>query len=156
MYRELYGDFADWFNGVKGWEWCPFYGKIFLWCFALSKCSCQEIKLHAPFKPFFGFVTKLVFWRKLCCHLKEKVQRRLTKPRLECTFNLVEFNFHDQGTGTLQWIKSLRTVFTRQKVPGFSRWFMFHPRELHVDVNGCQVRGIGVKHQPCRTIIELS
>ena len=89
------------------------------------------------------------------CHLKEKVQRRLTKPRLECTFKLVEFIFHDQGTGTLQWIKSLRTVFTRQKVPGFSRWFMFHPRELYVDVNGCQVRGIGVKHQPCRTI-ELS
>ena len=154
MYRELYGDFADWFKGAKGWEWCPSYGKVFLWCFALSKCSCQEIKLHAPFKPFFGFVTKLVFWRKLCLPSQRRGTKEINQTQ-ECTFNLVEFIFHGQGTGTLQWIKSLRTVFTRQKVPGFSRWFMFHPRELHVDVNGCQVRGIGVKHQPCRTI-ELS
>ena len=43
----------------------------------------------------------------------------------------------------------------RQKVPGFSRWFMFHPRELHIHVNEFQVREIGDKHQPGR-IIELS
>ena len=41
MYRELYGDFADCCKGVKGEDWYPFYGKIFLWVEVMVLCIEQ-------------------------------------------------------------------------------------------------------------------
>ena len=51
------------------------------WCFALNKGSCQEIKLHTPFKPFFGSsqnwsfggTNALLIWWSLTFMVREQV-----------------------------------------------------------------------------------